>query len=157
MNSELVFRLLVAAMVRVRIRVNWASVTIHRRFSHSPRIKPSPAQNDDGSPADNPQCHEDNACERLQFKSRTNPIGHGQRNKDAKHLTYPFGIWESVEAILPSHFRNLTHKGEYICMKPQKTTKNLPSYLDVGVFRLGRVQAGMDRITLKYCSMPCRC
>ena len=155
MNSELVFRLLVAAMPHVRIRVNWATANRHRRFIL--RHKPSSAQNGDGSKANNPQRHEDNACERIQFKSRTNPIGHGQRNKDAKHLTYPFGIWESVEAILPSHFRNLTHKGEYICMKPQKTTKNLPSYLDVGVFRLGRVQAGMDRITLKYCSMPCRC
>ena len=32
-------------------------------------------------------------------------------------------------------------------MKPKKTTK-LPSYLEVGVFQIGRVHAGMDRITL---------
>ena len=33
-------------------------------------------------------------------------------------------------------------------MKSQKTTKPLPSYLNVGIFRLGRVHAGMDRIAL---------
>ena len=33
-------------------------------------------------------------------------------------------------------------------MKSQKATKKPPSYLDVGVFRLGRVHAGMDRIAL---------
>ena len=73
-----------------------------------------PAQNADGCTAVKPQRHAEKARESLQLKSPTNPSGRSQRKRDAKHLAYPFGIRKSVKAVARSHFRNLTHKGEFI-------------------------------------------
>ena len=109
MNSELVVKLPTVRMKRVS-RI----VDPYRRVSSSRRVIFSSAQNADGYKAVKPCSNAENTGERLQFKSRTNPSGHGQRNKDAEHLPHPLGIWKSVKALMRSHFRNLTHKGEFI-------------------------------------------
>ena len=110
MNSELVVKLPTVRMKRVsRIVLSYRTVNLIRRGNNLP-----PAQNGDACKAVKRRRYAENTGERLQFKSRTNPSGHSQRNKDANHLPYPLGIRKSVEAIFPSCFRNLTHKGEFI-------------------------------------------
>ena len=116
-------RIVGGGRVRIAIRpfvihtITWSTVIrpfVMHTITWSTWSNLPPAQNADGCTAVKPQRHAENACERLQFKSRTNPSGRSQRKRDAKHLAYPFGIRKSVEAFTRSHFRNLTHKGEFI-------------------------------------------
>ncbi len=116
-------RIVGGGRVRIAVRpfvihtITWSTVIrpfVMHTITWSTLTTPSSAKNEDGCKAEKPSSRAENAGEILQFKSRRNSIGHDQGNKDAKHLNHPLGTRKSVEAFIRSHFRNLTHKGEFI-------------------------------------------